>query len=99
MGIHKQWLGGARPPGPPVATALYKRQGNASSINCSKCCWFAGAGAGLPVRGCGVCVNAGFRGLYKCGVVQIFSKYVNAGVVVVLVRGLTLILTLTLSLV
>ena len=55
MGRHKQWLGGARPPGPPVATALYKRQGNASSINCSKCCWFAGAGAGL-------------RGLCKCGV-------------------------------
>ena len=31
--------------------------------------WFAGAGAGLPVRGCGVCLNAGL------------SKYslVNAG--------------------
>ena len=33
---------------------------SASSIYCSKCCTFAGAGAGLPVRGCGVYLNAGF---------------------------------------
>ena len=31
-----------------------------SSIWCSECLGIAGAGAGLPVRGCGVCVNAGF---------------------------------------
>ena len=47
--------------------------------------WFAGAGAGLPVRGCGVCLNAGL------------PKYslVNAGVVLEL--DLTLVLTLTLA--
>ena len=46
--------------------------GLVSSLKWSKTCTFAGAGAGLPVRGCGVYVNAGLP-VRGCGV------YVNAG--------------------